>query len=56
MDSLNFVAEVKQVKSRKMASLDVVYSVTLETNNPDVLSLGTINGDQTVSVEISVDN
>ena len=52
MSELNFTAEVKQVKSRKLASLDIAYQVVLETQNPDVLSLGTLQGDELINVQV----
>ena len=54
MAELNFVAEVKEVKSRKLASLDVSYRVVIETDNPEVLSLGTLDGDKLINVSIDV--
>lgn len=55
MPKLSFIAEVKSVSSRKTASLDMEYKVTLVTNNPELLSLGTLNADQLVNVEVSTD-
>lgn len=53
--SLNFVAEVKEVKARKTASLDIEYRVVIVTDSPDVLSLGTLSGDQLISVGIDIE-
>lgn len=50
---LNFVAEVKQVASKKTASLDIEYTVKLVTNDPAILSLGTLQADELVQVEVS---
>jgi len=50
---MNFDAEIKQVKSRKTASLDIEYTVQLVTNDPNVLSLGAMSPDQTVKVEVT---
>lgn len=55
MNELHLKAEVTQVKSRKSASLDVVYSVTLITDDPKVLSLGALEGDTMLDVVIKVD-
>lgn len=52
---MKFQAEIKQVKSRKTASLDIEYTVTLTTNNPEVLSLGAVSPETLVNVEVSVD-
>lgn len=55
MANLKFTAEVKQVSSKKTASLDLIYRVVLETEDPSILSLGTLPADQLVNVEVSVD-
>jgi hypothetical protein len=52
---MNFQAEIKQIKSRKTASLDLEYTVTLITNNPEVLSLGAISPETLVNVEVTPD-
>lgn len=49
---MKFVAEVKEVKSRKTASLDQLYRVVLETNDSAILALGALPPDITVTVEI----
>lgn len=54
-DTLKFQAEVKKIEAKKLASLDVAYTVTLYTDNPNVLSLGTLDGDTLVNVEVNVD-
>lgn len=51
--TFSFTAEVKEVSSKKTASLDVQYRVSLLTDNPAVLALGTLNGDTFVNVEIT---
>ena len=51
-ESLKFIAEVKQVSSRKTASLDIVYKVVLETQDPSILSLGTLDADSLVQCDV----
>lgn len=55
-DLLQFMAEVKEVKSRKLASLDVSYRVILETDDPSVLSLAALSADTLLQVTVEVDN
>ena len=55
MDKLKFQAEVIKVESKKTASLDISYRIVLQTNDPKVLSLGTLQADDIISVEVSVD-
>ena len=50
--SLSFPAEVKEVKSKKLASLDISYRVILETSDPAVLTLGAIDADALVDVSV----
>jgi hypothetical protein len=54
MNKLRFNAEVKEVKSKKLASLDVGYTVILYTDEPSVLSLGTLDGDAMLKVTVEV--
>lgn len=49
---MKFKAEIKQVKSQKSASLDIVYTVQFVTEDPNVLALGTLPADETVNVEV----
>ena len=53
-DSIAFVAEVKSVSSKKLASLDVGYSCLLTTDDPAVMSLGLLDGDSLVKVTVEV--
>lgn len=53
-DTLKFQAEIKKVEAKKLASLDVAYTVTLYTDNPNVLSLGAVSGDTLLNVEVSI--
>ena len=50
---ISFIAEIKEVKSKKTASMDIEYSIRLTTDNPTTLSLGEIPADQTVTVSIT---
>ena len=49
---MDFVAEIKTVKSRKTVSLDIEYTVQFITSDPNVLSLGAMSPDQTVKVKV----
>lgn len=51
-NNLKFKAEIIEVKSKKTASLDVSYRLVLQTEDPKVLLLGSISGDELVDVEI----
>lgn len=55
MSKLKFSCEVIEVKSKKTASLDISYRVVLQTDDPKVLSLGTLQADDVVNVEVGVD-
>lgn len=50
---MNFQAEIKKVTAKKTASLDMNYQVVLETNNPDVLSLGALSPETLINVEVT---
>ena len=49
---MRFAAEVKKTSQRKAASLDNVYQIVLETDNPDILDLGKLPADTLFEVEI----
>lgn len=49
---VDFAAEIKQVSSRKLASLDIEYKVVLITNDPAVLNLGALDPDILVNVRV----
>lgn len=51
---MQFTAEVKKVSQRKTASLDQVYQLVLETDNPDILDLGKLPADVTVKIRVQV--
>ncbi|RTK93952.1 hypothetical protein EKI60_04910 [Candidatus Saccharibacteria bacterium] len=50
------VAEIKKTQQRKTASLDNIFQVVLETDNPQLLELGTLPPDATVKVTFEVNN
>jgi hypothetical protein len=52
--ALTFPAEVKQVSSKKLASNDVEFRLILDTADPAVLNLGTLDGDQLVDVTVEL--
>lgn len=54
MSKFTFNAEVKEVKSRKLASLDVDYKVVLLTDNDQVLDLGRLSGDTMLKITVEI--
>jgi hypothetical protein len=54
-DSLSFVAEVTNTTARKKA-LDMIYKVTLETNDSRVLSLGALPADTLLRVSVEAES
>lgn len=53
---MEFTCEVKTTKQRKAASLDNVYQIVLETDNPELLELGKLQPDQLVKATFEVVN
>lgn len=53
---LIFSAEIKRTSQRKAASLDNIYQIVLETDNPELLDLGKLPSDTLVKVTIEVQN
>jgi hypothetical protein len=51
---MKFTAEIKEVKMRKLVSLDNEYRITLSTNDQAILELGKIPADEIVEVEVNV--
>lgn len=49
---VTFPAEVKQVSSKKTASLDLEYRVVLATSDPRVLQLGVLDADVLLDVTV----
>ena len=49
---IEFPAEIKKVSSKKLASLDVEYQLTLSTADAAVMNLGLIPGDIMVLVKV----
>lgn len=49
-------AEIKKTSQRKTSSLDNVYQVVLETENPQLLQLGVLPPDTILKVTFEVDN
>lgn len=49
---VTFPAEVKQVSSKKLASLDIEYRVVLTTNDPSVLNLGALDSEALLDVTV----
>lgn len=53
---MNFTAEVKKTTSKKTASLDMVYQVVLESNDPTVLQLGFLSANTLIKVTVEPEN
>lgn len=51
---MNFNAEIKRTSQRKSASLDNVYQLVLETDNPLILDLGKLPADTLFKITIEV--
>lgn len=51
---MEFICEVKSTKQRKAASLDNVYQIVLETDDPELLNLGKLSPDSLVRVKFEV--
>lgn len=49
---MKFKAEIKEIKQRKMVSLDNEYSIRLVTDDSKILDLGKLPPDVIVDVEI----
>lgn len=47
---LRFLAEVKEVKARKTASLDVEYTLKVVSDDPLILSLGNLKPDALLEI------
>lgn len=50
---MKLVCEVKEVKSKKQ-SLDMIYTLKLETSDPIILELGAYPADQLFEVEVEL--
>lgn len=51
---IEFVAEIKQVSTKKTASLDMEYRVVLASNDPLVNTLGLVDADSLVNCRVEV--
>lgn len=51
-EGITFTAEIKQVTSKKTASLDVEYRVVFASDDPTVNTLGLVDGDTMVQVSV----
>lgn len=49
---IKFPAEIRQVSSRKLASLDIEYRIVLSTADQSALMLGAISADTLVNVTV----
>lgn len=51
---ITFPAEIKQVQSRKLASLDVEYKLVVVTSDPMILQLGALNPEMLVDLTVEL--
>lgn len=51
---IEFVAEIKQVSTKKTASLDLEHRVVLASDDPLVNTLGLVDADSLVNVRVEV--
>lgn len=49
---ITFNAEIVQTTSKKTSSLDVVYRLTLQSDEAAMFALGSLEGDQLVKVTV----
>lgn len=54
-DNIKFIAQVQEVKSKKTVSMDIEYRLVLITDDPTILSLGLIQAQSNVNVEIDIE-
>ncbi len=52
--NITFNAEIKRTTQKKMASLDNIYELVLNTDNPELLELGKLPSDTLVNVTVEV--
>lgn len=51
---MQFIAEIANINAKKKNG-DLLYTVTLHTDNPNVLELGAVPADKTVKVTVEDD-
>lgn len=54
--TIEFIAEIREVKSKKLVSNDLEFSVRLSGESSEILKLGEIPPDQVVKVTIESNN
>lgn len=52
--NITFNAEIKRTTQKEMASLDNIYELVLNTDNPELLELGKLPSDTLVNVTVEV--
>ena len=50
---MKFEAELKKVTAKKLVSLDMEYEIVIRTQNPEVLSLGALDPETLLTVEVT---
>lgn len=49
---MQFSAEIKEVKAKKLASMDMSYRIIIETSDPAVLALGAMSPETLVRIKV----
>lgn len=52
---ISFIAEIKEIKTKKLPSLDMEYSLRIVTNDQNLLELGKIPADKLIKVTIQAE-
>ena len=53
---MEFIAEIREVKSKKLITNDIEFTVKLNTSDPAILELAKIPADQLIKVVIEIDD
>lgn len=56
MTDLTFLAEIKKVSSKKLASLDIEYQAVLASNELNLYALGQLPADTMIKVTVEIVN
>lgn len=54
-DELNFLAEIREIKTRKTVSMDMEHSIRLVTDNSNIVELSKFPADTLFKITISED-
>lgn len=54
MNEVKFIAEIKEVKSRKTASNDMEYRLVVVTDDPALMALGLLDAQTLIKLSVEV--